>query len=399
MKQHFHLRNSGASSHRQRGVSLIELLVGMLVGLLAVLIISQVLLASEGQKRTTTGGADAQVNGALALHAIQRDVEQAGYGLTSSPQAIGCPISASYGGSTPAGFATTLAPVFITPESARPVGSVGDAVRVLASSKDSFSVPGRVIAPNYAPGSAEFNVRSTVGYAEDDLALVVTDATQPCSVFQVTGTPSATMLPRDTNTTWNGVGEPSVPYVDGAVMINLGRLIDNRYEIFNGTDADGQVKRNLLRVSSFNVNNPAVRVTQDLQPDIVNLRAFYGRDTSAIPDGIVDMYDTVTPTTNAGWLRVLSVRVVVVARSSTYEKKETRSDGTDVYATPTNPEWPVGSTPGVAGAVTCSSGAGSCLVMDVGAGVAGDVPAKHYRYKTFDTVIPLRNMLWRNPTP
>jgi type IV pilus assembly protein PilW len=399
MKPHSTFIDNGVTAYLQRGVSLIELMVGMLVGMLAVLIISQVLLASESQKRTTIGGADAQVNGALALHAIQRDVEQAGYGLTSSPQAIGCPISAAYAGSTPAGFATTLAPVFITPESARPAGSVGDAVRILASSKDSFSVPARVIAPNYAPGSAEFNVRSTVGYAEDDLALVATDATQPCWVFQVTGSPSATMLPRDTNTTWNGAGNPSATYVDGAVMINLGRLVDNRYEIFNGTDADGQVKSNLLRLSSFDVNAPGVRVTQDLQPDIVNLRAFYGRDTSATADGIVDTYDTVTPTTNAGWLRVLSVRVVVVARSSTYEKKERRSDGTDVYATPTNPEWPVGSTPAVAGAVTCSSGTGSCLVMDVGAGVAGDVPAKHHRYKVFDTVIPLRNMLWRNLTP
>jgi type IV pilus assembly protein PilW len=369
-----------------------ELLIGMLVGLLAVLVISQVLLTSEGQKRTTTGGADAQVNGALALHAMQRDVEQAGYGLTSSPQAIGCPISASYGGSMPAGFATTLAPVFITPESARPPGSVGDAVRVLASSKDSFSVPGRVIAPNYAPGNAEFNVRSTVGYAEDDLAVVVTDATQPCWVFQVTGSPSATMLPRDNNTTWNEPGNPAAPYVDGAVMINLGRLIDNRYEIFNGTDADGQVKRNLLRLSSFNVNNPAVRVTQDLQPDIVNLRAFYGRDTSLpAADGIVDTYDTVTPTTNADWLRVLSVRVIVVARSSNFEGKE--------LVTAANPSWPVGATPAVAGAVPCASGSGDCLEIDVGAGTAGDVPAKHYRYKVFDTVIPLRNMLWRNPTP
>jgi type IV pilus assembly protein PilW len=391
MKPHSTFIDNGVTSSLQRGVSLIELMVGMLVGMLAVLIISQVLLASESQKRTTTGGADAQVNGALALHAIQRDVEQAGYGLTSSPQAIGCPISAAYAGSIPAGFATTLAPVFITPESARPAGSVGDAVRILASSKDSFSVPARVIAPNYAPGSAEFNVRSTVGYAEDDLALVATDATQPCWVFQVTGSPSATMLPRDTNTTWNGAGNPSALYVDGAVMINLGRLVDNRYEIFNGTDADGQVKSNLLRLSSFDVNAPGVRVTQDLQPDIVNLRAFYGRDTSATADGIVDAYDTVTPTTNAGWLRVLSVRVIVVARSSTFEGKQ--------QVTTANPTWPVGATPAVSGAVTCASGTGDCLEIDVGAGAAGDVPAKHYRYKVFDTVIPLRNMLWRNLTP
>jgi type IV pilus assembly protein PilW len=369
----------------QRGVTLIELLVGMFVGMLAVLIISQVFLTAEGQKRTTTGGADAQVNGALALFTIQREVEQAGYGLISSPQAIGCAISVRYPGAAAAGFPTTLAPVFITPEASRG-GLVGDSIRVLASSKPSFSVPTRVVLPNYAPGRSEFNVRAAVGFAQNDLALVATDSTQPCEVFQITGAPTDTMLPRQTNATWNAVSTPTGTYGDGAVMINLGTLVDNRYEINN----------NVLEVSSFDAGNPTARTTQRLQPEIVQLRAFYGRDTSATPDGVVDVYDTATPTTNAGWLRVLSVRVVAVARSSTYEKKETRLDGTDVFVTNANPAWPVGATPSVAGAVTCASGTGECLELDVGAGAAGDVPAKHHRYKVFDTVIPLRNMLWRN---
>ncbi len=88
----------------QRGVTLVEMMVGMLVGMLAVLVISQVLLTSESQKRTTTGGADAQVNGALALYSLQRDLEHAGYGISRSPNIIDCPISVSYNGATPTGF-------------------------------------------------------------------------------------------------------------------------------------------------------------------------------------------------------------------------------------------------------------------------------------------------------
>jgi type IV pilus assembly protein PilW len=369
----------------QRGVTLIELLVGMFVGMLAVLIISQVFLTAEGQKRTTTGGADAQVNGALALFTIQRDVEQAGYGLISSPQAIGCAISVQYPGVAAAGFPTILAPVVITPEADRG-GLVGDSIRVLASSKTSFSVPTRVVPPNYVPGRTEFNVRAAVGFAQNDLALVATDSTQPCEVFQITDAPTAAMLPRQTNTTWNAVSTPIATYGDGAILINLGTLVDNRYEINN----------NALEVSSFDASNPTARVTQVLQPDIVQLRAFYGRDTSTTPDGVVDVYDTDPPSSNAEWLRVLSVRVIAVARSSTYEKTETRLDGTDVFVTNSNPVWPVGTTPQVEGAVTCASGVSACLELNVGANAAGDVPAKHYRYKTFDTVIPLRNMLWRN---
>ena len=150
----------------QRGVTLIELIVGMLVGMLAVMLISQVLLVSESQKRTTTGGADAQVNGALALYTMQRDLQMAGYGITSSPNVIGCPISARFNGATPAGgFAANLVPVVITPEASRGGGAVGDAVRILASSKGSFSVPTRVIPPGYAVGNTDFPVRAGVGFS------------------------------------------------------------------------------------------------------------------------------------------------------------------------------------------------------------------------------------------
>ena len=60
--------------------------------------------------------------------------------------------------------------------------------------------------------------------------------------------------------------------------------------------------------------------------------------------------------------------------------------------TPTNPTWDVGSAPATTGATTC--GASQCVTIDVGAGAAGDVEAKHYRYKIFETIVPLRNMMW-----
>jgi type IV pilus assembly protein PilW len=363
----------------QRGVSLIELMVGMLVGMLAVLMISQVLLVSEGHKRTTTGGADAQVNGALALYTMQRELQMAGYGITSSPNVIGCPISARFNSTPPTGFATNLAPVIITPEASRSPAGVGDSVRILASSKPSYAVPTRVIPPAYAVGGLEFPVRASIGFAQGDLALVATNSTQPCWVFQVTGAPTGRALPRgDGGTAWNPSNFPNVAYGDGAVVMNLGTLVDSRFEI-NGTT---------LQSFSFDVANPsAARPARDLQPDIVNLRAYYGRDTSVPMDGVIDVFDLpdVTAYTNADWLRVLAVRLIVVARSSTHEKE---------IVTAANPEWSVGTTPSVAGAATCASGTGECITLDVGAGVTGDVQAKHHRYKVFDTVVALRNMLW-----
>jgi type IV pilus assembly protein PilW len=361
----------------QRGVTLIELMVGMLIGMLAILVISQVLLVSEGQKRTTTSGADAQVNGALSLFTIQRDIQAAGYGFTSSPGIIGCPLSARYNGAAPVGFPATLAPVFITPEAARPLGSVGDSIRILSSSKTSYSVPTRVVPPGIAVAGQSVAVAAALGFAQGDMAVVAADGVQPCWVFEVTAGLTATQLPRVDNARWNAAGTPTQAYGDGSVVVNLGTLIDNRYEIniVNGV--------NTLQVSSFDSTNPGVRITRDVQTGVVGLLAFYGRDTSAPTDGIVDLYDTTTPANNADWLRVMSVRLIVVARSGQYEKE---------IVTPANPRWEVGATPATTGATTC--GASKCVTIDVGADAAGDVEAKHYRYKVFETIVPMRNMMW-----
>ena len=361
----------------QRGVTLVELMVGMLIGMLAILVISQVLLVSEGQKRTTTSGADAQVNGALSLFTIQRDIQAAGYGFTSSPGIVGCPLSARYNGAAPVGFPAVLAPVTITTEAARPLGSVGDSIRILSSSKTSYAVPTRVVPPGIAVAGQSVAVAASLGFAVGDMAVVAADGVQPCWVFEVTGRPTATQLPRVDNARWNAGGTPTQAYGDGAVVLNLGTLIDNRYEInvVNGV--------NVLQVSSFDNANPGVRITRDVQAGVVGLMAFYGRDTSAPLDGIVDAYDTTTPANNADWLRVMSVRLLVVARSGQYEKD---------IVTPANPTWEVGATPPTTGSAAC--GASQCVTIDVGADAAGDVEAKHYRYKVFETIVPMRNMMW-----
>src|SRR4051812_23894850 len=64
------------------GFTLIEILVGVIIGLLGTLIIFQVFAVSEGQKRTTTAGGDAQQNGAFSLYALEHDIRNAGGGIS-----------------------------------------------------------------------------------------------------------------------------------------------------------------------------------------------------------------------------------------------------------------------------------------------------------------------------
>lgn len=353
---------------RQRGVTLVELMVGMLIGLLAVIVISQVLLVSEGQSRTTSGGADAQVNGALALYALQRDVQMAGYGLTSSPDVLGCPINARFNGAVPTGFPDRLAPVVITRQIDRPAGSIGDAIRVLASSKTTYSVPTRVIPPAFPVAGVSVPVTATLGLKTGDLALVAVDSTQPCWVFQVSATPSAEAVPRaDDAAKWNPTA--TVAYGDGSVLINMGTLVDNTYQIVGNT----------LQLQSFDFDNPNTRTTADIQPDVINMKALYGKDTDA--DGAIDVWNDVTPTTNAQWLQVLAIRLAIVTRSTQFEKEDVTS---------ANPVWNVGNTPPTTGSTAC--GTSKCVTMNVD----HLTDWRRYRYKLFDTVIPLRNMLWKS---
>jgi type IV pilus assembly protein PilW len=361
----------------QRGFSLVELMVAVVIGLLTTLVITQVLLLSEGQRRTTTTGADAQVNGALAIDAMQRDIQMAGYGFSSSPGILGCAISAKYNGAqiatgaTTPSFPTILAPVLI--DATDPTRNV---IRVLASAKATYSIPTRVIAPSYDPSSAGtakvvFSVAATLGVASGDLLLAAKNGAPLCEVFQATTAPSVDgQINRgEAATGWNPTGFPTAKYNEGDLLVNLGSLIDRRYSISPA---------NVLQLTEFSVAAPATTASPvDLHPNVVGLQAFYGKDTDA--DGIVDNYDRTTPTTTAGWAQVMSVRLALVTRSAQYEKE---------LVTTASPQWVVGNTTTVSGTAAC--GASQCLTLDI----TGLPDWQHYRYKVSDTVVPLRNMLW-----
>ena len=98
--------------HRPRrpsGFSLVELMVGIVVAMAAVIVVMQVFKVSEGQRRNTTGGDDAATTGAIALSLMQRDLRQAGQGFTTA-QLLDCKLNLGNGRSV-----GELVPVQINP--------------------------------------------------------------------------------------------------------------------------------------------------------------------------------------------------------------------------------------------------------------------------------------------
>jgi type IV pilus assembly protein PilW len=334
-------------------------------------VVANVLLVSEGQRRAITAGSDAQVSGALSLHTLQREVQAAGYGLVASQGALGCEIRARRGG---VDFTWTLAPVLI----ADGTNDAPDSITVLASATERYAAPVRVVSNHPATGT-EFSVNATMGLAEADLMIAVPaafDANNWCSVFNVTAIGSAGGLGQIVHASggdgpWNpGTGReifPAAGYPAGSYLLNVGQLINRTYSISAG---------GALQLASFETASGAT-TTRQLFPGVVNLQAFYGLDTDA--DGVIDSFTTTTPTTNAGWRQVVAVRMALVARSGEFEKED---------VTHADPQWDVGSAVPVAGSTTC--GGSKCVTLKV----SHLADWKRYRYKIYNVVVPVRNMLW-----
>lgn len=341
------------------GFSLIEIMVGLVIGLLATLVIMQTFSGFEGQKRTTTSGSDAQTNGALALYSVERDVRMAGYGFGVAA-ALGCKINTSFNG-TPG--LLSLVPITIT----NGANSTPDSIQILSSSSNSFSVPSSITVDHPAQAT-NFFINSTAGMKVGDL-LVAFEAGKDCTLLQITGIPNGNVQIHHQNTSpWDPPGGqnifPASGYNKGATLFNLGGLINRAYSI-SAAQAGG------LQLTTFNsANNTSSTVT--IVPNIINMQILYGKDTNG--DGDVDTYDDTSPTTNAGWQQVQAAKMVLAARSTQWEKDPvTTGDGTLPWS---------GSTL-------------AALRIDKNPDGTANADWQHYRYKIFEAVIPLRNVIWR----
>ncbi|MCH7343301.1 PilW family protein [Pelomonas sp. CA6] len=381
----------------QQGFTLVELMVGMGIGLLCTLVIATAMSVAEGQRRGTSAGSDAQVGGTLSMYAIQREVAMAGYGFASEAMALGCPLSARFAGSAFGMFPPVLGPVFVTT-----VGNDSQ-LRILASSKAvtgdgainqvGYSVPLRVVPPHYDPNSGnaqqrtQFSVNGMVGVLQNDLMVLVPNAPNPgvvCEVFQVNQAPAAFSIPRADDAGWNAPGFPTmatsskclpascaVPNPSGSILLNMGSFVDVIYSV------NGQQQLVESRLDT----RTRTRTNRVLQSNVVRLRAFYGMDSDG--DGVVDSYTNVQPANPAQWAQLLSVRVVLVTRSAQFERDPVTTGPIKVV---------VGSVAPVTGSVDCTEG--KCLNLAV-----NDLANwQNYRYKAFDTVIPLRNQRWKSPS-
>lgn len=412
-----YLRKRGSA-----GFTLIEVMIALLIGLIGIIVMMQTFAVSEGYKRTATSGTDAQINGGIALYMLQRELRLAGFGMNDL-MTKGCQNVRVWNNVTGAGFDMHLVPFEINPAGI-PAGDANTDTMLVAYGTSGSFVSG-VTLTNYegypnagnptAPVSPVSNYDS---FQNGDLFVSVVPGggvggNPSCVLHEATATWSASGncgFPPAVNgtvefgavtyqkhtpagcvstvATYNspsGIKDASgnvVPFLTypTSQVFDLGALVVHVYAIRNG---------NLTMCDWIAADCTAAANYNIVVNDIVSLRGVYGMNLT--PTVSATMGDGVTTPSRAALTtnvylpsRVMAATIEVTARNSLLEKAA--PNGACSASDPTKPGRPDRAMDWIY--QTSVAGANIDL-SSLGANWAC------YRYKLFQTSVPLRNMIWR----
>ena len=368
---------------RSAGFSLIELMVGLVIGLLATLVVLQVFSAFEGQKRTTAGTSDAQTSGNVGLYMIKRELASAGYGLNpigvqSVPDS---PLECSTIDYSDSGV-TTLTPVTITDG-----GTGSDTITIrYGTTGDGGSFTS--VANIGTAGTNIAAVNDNQACKPDDIVLMV--SSQTCGLTK-------------TAHSWNPATDTTL--IQLTANPGMGTALNNNTFL----SCLGQWKETTFQINPnydpTDPNNSQAYLAQDGAPvvtGIVNIQAQYGISDTPQTNKVTHYVDAVDGTAYGNFgpgmsrserNRIKVVRVAVVARNGLMEK----SNVTDAYNGKACSSLTSDSPLGV-----CAWSGGSSNTIPISPAPAIDLSKdpdwRRYRYRVFETIIPLRNVIWYNQT-
>lgn len=391
------LRSHASRPQRSRGFSLVEVLVGVAIGMVGLLVIFQTVVTWDTHTRSTTSGGDAQTAGSLAMFNFERDVKQAGMGFMgigaivpptpaalppNTPESLGCSVAFN---DTLTGrvLPFNMVPIQIT------VGAGGapDTIDVLYGNS-AFSATRETV--DLSTDTSKTLARNNNAFKTGDLAIVANGLV--CQLVQVTAYPDGKSIahaagsyvnfynPAASAARYNAVGGPA--FAAGGDIYNLGpQPRRNTWQV--------NPARAVLTSAEYFQGDPAVEVAEG----VVNLKAQYGLDTNG--DRVVDLWTNTlpVPTTPAVWAQVMAVRVGMLVRSRQFEKTADQSaSGVPQAVTTANPTWAGSADPSGNGGFLMTNVNGS--VDTFGNNVADPNNWRYYRYRVYEKEILLRNVLW-----
>lgn len=428
---------------RQRGFSLIELMVGLLIGLMLSLALVVVLSTAEGRKRTVTSGNDMQQAGNYAMHMLDGWIRDAGSGFSKTASySFGCELVAYYGNTKilPASAALPspfdkvvaavgsmrLAPVLILPGADQSFPGVSDSASdvliIMGGGAGTGGVPATFstfadatnlhLNSSYAVKANDLLLLSqvepsaTANYASDGSTISSLNAAN-CIVEQASSsyTSGSSTVPLSGNyhSTSNGVASLS----DSSTASVIGNVSSNRppqFMVVGVGDNNTLYSYDLLRTNGSNAVVPRA-------DGVFELHALYGIDKDC--DGTISNTEWINATDAtyslsalmAGSLqdkvkrptsvsarktacaslttandylqKILAVRVGLILRTSLPEKDAVTTGAITLFSDLTDAN-------------------GDPLTYTRALKVDADDSSRleqHYRYRTMEFTIPLRNTL------
>jgi type IV pilus assembly protein PilW len=400
------IRRHGAMALRQRGFSLVELMVANLIGLIVALALLGSVLTIGRQLAIVGSSVAAQGNAQVALAALDTAASAAGAGLYNNGKLI-CRRWNAWNGTATVGNNVSLMPARILDGGN---ATTSDTIVFTGVSGNGAMATVPVVAPTTG---ANIKIGRGGNFAVGDVAVIGVPGsdTVPCTLFTVTTAPAASPSGCDGNASVcdivirapnqglnpNGAvfaSEPTYGFTSSgstygpAVVAKLGSATGFRQEAFT-------VKCNaLVRYNGFTTSTPSCNSdplsfgtgVDALATDVVQMHAQYGVSASAGSDVVAQWVDasgttwggTPTPDDVA---RIKALRVVVVTRA-----RQPDADTVSTACTNAN---------GVANTGPCSFQDASAPVIDLSATpVAAGRTWQNYRYRVLKAVIPLKTVIW-----
>jgi len=378
----------GASA--QAGFGLVEIMVGLVIGMIAVLVIFQVYNVAEGFKRNTTAYGEAQQAGLFSTFVLGMELSNAGTGLNAA--ATDLQWCADTGN-----IATSFRPlpVLITDGGG---AAISDTIVV------NYSVASSLVtsAPFTATAglNQSYQVQSPGGFHAGDL-IVGIQAPGTNGSGCASSTATAVSAP-------NGLGEVTITQTGTALNFTTSSLLFNmgpcnraqkvQYNVANGV----LLSTPLLNTSTANPANCGQPVAQPtanpVASNIVVMKAEYGINTTFSKERELDTW--VQATGGGGWdpatllpapittiNQIKAVRIGVIVQSEQFDKNLAGYTGGNYTNGDYN--WVL---------FDCSAAnKATCPGRLTGTVPATVNPAGNWRFRKYETIIPLRNAIW-NPT-
>jgi type IV pilus assembly protein PilW len=367
--------SSPLRSRRQRGVSIVEMMIGMVIALLVGLVAASSARLFSASQRQSIGAAGASMSATSAVAAIKENIAQAGLGFLSDAAFL-CPSL---------NFSVDAANLSMAAFSPLRVTRTGNLDQVDVFYADQVASGANVIADSIT-GVSSVELRSFLPVDAVNLGQAVllspppdSIGVVPCTVRSVTGvTASTDTTPQILSFVAAGVGSrhnqvnfgavPAYPLTSRVTL--LGNLDWRRYRVLNGNLV---MERPLVAADT-----PAVLVR-----NVVAFRVQYGvvgpNNGDMTFTGWQEPAGAWSPLTAANVSRLRAVRIGLLMRSEQPEKPESN------------------------GSCTASPNVPRLIDTDIAVADVGAISWQCYRYPSVTTIVPLRNwamgMRAMPPTP